>query len=53
MRYLPEIRDGKIISLEEREKVISNRKSKKLAREIGRKLWSEWYDSIEFIRSLK
>jgi hypothetical protein len=53
MSYLPAIKDGKILSLKEREKVISDRKSKKLAREVGKRNWREWYETTRFIRSLK
>jgi hypothetical protein len=52
MSYLPAIKDGKIISLKEREKVISNRRAKKLAREIANRYWREWYESTRFIRCL-
>jgi hypothetical protein len=49
MSYLPAIKDGKIISLKEREKFVSNRKAKKLAREIGKRNWREWYKTVRFI----
>jgi hypothetical protein len=53
MSYLPSIKNGKILSLKEREKFISERKSKKLAREIGKRNWREWYETTRFIRFLK
>jgi hypothetical protein len=52
--YLPPVHNGKIRSSSKRwAKDISNRKAKKLAREIGRRNWREWYESTKFIRCLK
>jgi hypothetical protein len=53
MSYLPEVHNGKIGKPSKKgAKGISNRKAKKLAREKGKALWREWYESIQFIKQL-
>jgi hypothetical protein len=53
MNYLPEVHNGKIGKPSKKgDKSISKRKSKKLAREVGKKNWREWYESTRFIRCL-
>jgi hypothetical protein len=45
MELLPRVQNGKIQNP-------ASKKLKKLAREKGKALWREWYESIEFIKSI-